>query len=1170
MSKLAVERIEGAIGAIEERRLELGEPTAQIALQALHDLLVRSVSERKGDTSPFQPQAQRKQMTILFARVTGMGGWGQLLPNTDALNLINALWRVLDKGITDERGAIDKHMGDAVMGLFGVPVALEDDPKRAIRAALAMRAALSEFVLAYRESVGAELDVSELTISVGINTGPVLLGRVADNDEYTVIGDTVNVASRMEKAAPRGGILISHETYVLVSDMCNVEPLGALAVRGRSEPVQAYLVLGIKPRLFYASGRGVEGVQTQMVGRTAELAGLKAAMQLAMRGNHGRAITIMGEAGVGKSRLIHEFEQWVEELPEPVLVLKGRVYLQARQIPFALLRDLFGAYFAIQDNDPALVVEEKLLQGFARYLTLDAEELRQRVVVVSQLLGLDLGRNVSLEPLGGEEAGRLWDLAVGYIGELLQRMTAVAPGVLMILEDLHWADAASLNLLQQLLPLCRQNPLLMVLLTRPVEEDAGSDGLTAYPKLLGASGGAQRMQLTSLTEVESRELVLQILQKMPVIPQELANLIVVQAEGNPFYVEEIIKILIDDGVIVAGEEEWQIRSNRLSTVRVPPHITGVLQARLDRLSELERVTLQRAAVIGRVFWDSAVMHMNETAVTSFDRQETAAALRSLEKREMVFRRQVSGFTGSSAYVFKHAILQQVAYESVLLRLRPGYHKQAGDWFADQSGERVTEYASVIGEHYELGGEAVAAAEMYEMAAVRARDSYNLSLAVDYFRRSLALVLDMPHLVEWQLRLQEELGRLLHIQARLVEAAQIYMTMRFTAEGDGNLAAQARAWNALAQVQREQGQFRSMINSAKEAEQAAWLVGVEEDLLQALLLQGEGYLRLGEQVKALPVVQRAVQFSERLDEMVTRTHSLYWLTLTLMSGGDGAAVEQTMYQLEQQLKLLLRLDELPAAATTYAALGRLWTQLGRYEEATTHLLEALALYRVLDEQIEVGQMLLSLGENAQQRGDFHAAAPFFRKAVSVMQVVGDVYGRIHAVLGLGSLLVSLGNHKQAQEFLQTVLAQVTDVGMMAGWRQLPVAYGCQAENLLGLGQTPAALETAVQAHELAVKQEDVALQGMTWRVLGRTLVQMSGHAAVNLQGQTFTAGQCFAESQRVLAALYGGGRASYRELALTLWAWAAFEASNGQAGQGERLRQQAEKLAAQIGLALPRY
>ncbi|MBK7897351.1 MAG: AAA family ATPase [Anaerolineaceae bacterium] len=1158
------EQLQQAIASLDEKRSLLGDGVVDTTIAALQEKLAEIDDPSQNHLNA--KTAQRKQVSILFATITGIAEVADSLPNTNMLDVMNGLWRRLDSAIINQDGTIDKHMGEAVMGLFGVPVVQEDDAERAIRAALQMRAALSDFITEQINNKDQALSDTKmahlraLQIRIGINTGPVMLGRVGNSEEYTVIGDAVNVASRLEKNAPPGGILIAHDTYMLVHDRFNVEPLGLVTIRGRSEPIQVYLVLGIKPRLFYASGRGVEGVETRMVGRDGELHLLQAMFERAINNREGQVVIITGDAGVGKSRLIHEFSNWLRALPYEVPVFKGRTYQQISQLPYGLIRDMLATYFGIQDNDPPTVAEEKLVEGMSQFMGKVRDEIRPQANVIGQLIGLDLSMKVqSLGQTG--EAPQLRQAAYEYVAQLFQVVAEKNTAVLLFLEDLHWADEASLDLVRYLADHCQQVPLQIIGVTRPLDPQSLSRRERPLP-------GTQ-IHLDSLSPEESQQLVLEILQKLPEIPSDLSDLLLQRAEGNPFYVEELIKVLIEDGVIIAGEEKWQLRRNQLTEVRVPPNITSVLQGRLDRLTHMERVTLQRAAVVGRVFWDTAVTQMNVTADEPLNVNQTRTALQALEKREMIFQRQSSGFAGTRAYLFKHAILHQVTYESVLLRARPVYHKQVADWLAQQSGERISEYAGTIAEHYELAEEKATAAELYEMAAQRAQDIFNMQMATHYFCRSLSLLTDMSHYAIWQLRLQEELGVLLMRQARLVEAAQTYMTMRFTAEEDGDLLLQARAWNGLAEVQLYQADYVSMLESALQAERVSWLVNAESTWVQALLHKSMALLHQGDVEMALLATHRALETSQQLDEPDLLTRCLQQACEEHIRIGRYRPVEQYLAQLKAQSALLERLGDRPALALANRALGEVNTRLGRFDRAVHWLLAAMKVYRELDDQLAIGQTLNLLGETSRLRGQSAQAIPFYRKALTIVSGLDNQLEIMKVRTNLAAALVDLGNFEAAERAVRRVTRLLEDFGKMAGWYDSSRVYVYQALAHLGQGQLDLALRFANRAHRKAAMQESDSALGFAWFGLARVLAQGAGEIRpLQIDTITYDASDCFAESLRLFSTVNGGGVASARDQVRTLWAWAAHEAAIGNESQSDRLSQRARELAAAQGIHLP--
>ncbi len=1156
------EQIQQAITALSAQRILLGNSAVKTTVAVLRERLEMLDDNAKAH---LPRSTQRKQITILFANVTGLSSVTQAIPDTNMLDIMNLLWQRLDKAITNQGGTIDKHIGDAVMGLFGVPVAREDDPERAIRAALAMRAALSDFVTEFNAqakdtlSWGPETDVETPTLQlrVGINTGPVMLGGIGMDHEYTVIGDAVNVASRLERAAPAGGILISHDTHLLTRDVFDTEPLGPVTIRGKSQPMQVYLALRAKPRRSFLAGRGVEGVETQMVGRDKEMALLKQTLETAVTTHSGHIITISGDAGVGKSRLIQEYNEWVLAQSPALPTFKGQADQRMSQQSYSLVRNILAAYFNIQDSDPSRLAQEKLVQGIHHSTGISVDDAHARARIIGQLVGLNLA---SSEPhsVTPTESPQIRNRVYGYLIDLFKHIIAAAPVTLFFLEDMHWADKASLDFLDHLVQICHTTPLVVINLTRPSLFEYKTEW--GKPKK-GNIVPQTTLQLHPLTEEQSYQLVTDILQKLPEIPTDLCNLVVEKAEGNPFYVEEIIKVFIEDGLILAKQDAWQLQSTHFTDIRVPSTLTGVLQSRLDRLSQLELATLQRAAVVGRMFWDSAVIHMNELAADPLQANETIAALKALEKREMIFKRHTSVFTGIQTYYFKHAILHEVTYEGVLLRDRPVFHKQVGDWLADQSGERIAEYASLIAGHYELAGQHAYAAELYEMAAVRAQDMSNPAEAIKQYGEALALLTERTHDVTWQVRLQRRLGKLLQMQARFVEAAQTYMTMRYTAEIDGDLASQAHAWNGLAQIQYRQADFSGMLESAMKAEEVAWLVSAETELAQALLLKSKAHLYFGDSELAAAAANRAVTISESEHDTQGVIQSLSLLSRIYIKSGREGRAQHYLEELIDQLDL----QDLPPAiiALNRANQGLLFRQLEQYDKAVHELIGALDIYRELDHQSEMAFALNQLGELGRLRGNPTAAIPLFREALSIAEAVGDVAASMFYRANLGGALVSTEDVQMGISELLTLVKLAKSVSFVVNWMGLPKAHRFLACGYLNQNDPISAL-TAVKQTLSSLPGTETKGLGAAWRVLGTVAAQMPKDALpIMVNDQPYEAKDCFAKSLTILRE--HSGSVTKREQALTLLAWSKYALQQGHVEQSETLANEGQTLAKSLGI-----
>ena len=1187
--------LQKAMAVIDGQRTLLGDAVVDVTLAALEAKQEALAQSRVGQAEWGQPgfgeetavssperATQRKQLTILFAQVTGFTSAAQAMPDTRMLNIINLLWHRLDGAITAQGGMVDKHMGDAVMGLFGVPIAGEDDPERAIRAALAMQDVLKTFVAEVRPefeqhtargSGATELltVLDTLSLRVGINTGPVLVGEIGSGDEYTVIGDPVNVASRLEQKALAGSILISHKTYQLVHGAFEIDPLGPMQMRGKSEPIQVYLVQTAKQRVFSERGRGVEGVETDMVGRDKDLLLLQTTLRDVVKGGKGQVVTIIGEAGIGKSRLMHEYERWVDTLPVAVTVLKANTEPSMKQVPYSLMRNLFMTFFDIQGNDPAPVVEAKLTQHMKQFFPRDSTtKVVRRSHALAQLLGLNLDDDLALPEVPQTREDTFADVAL-----LLRGMLQDFRAGLLILEDVHWADEGSLDLIDHIVALCGDVPLMVLCVSRPELLDRrtkwGSETAVSPTIYHTDEPIPQRLVvLNMLTVDECRQLVENILRHLPHVPPALSDLIVHRSEGNPFYVEELVKVLIEDGVIVPGEKGWRVLQKQLTNVRMPATLTGVLQARLDRLSSLERVTLQRAAVIGRVFWDSPVILMNNAAEqTAVHAPETVTALNALEKREMIFQRNSSVFAGSSAYLFKHEMLREVAYESVLLRMRPAYHKQVAAWLAQESGDRVAEYAGLIADHYEKAYENTSAAQMYELAGDRARELSNPQLALSHYHKVLALISEEPQQKTWRVSVLHQVARLLWLQARLVEAAEAYDTMRHLAEVDGDLAAQASALTGLSGVLLDQMQYKKALAAAEKAEKTAFLVGDDMQLAKALLNKSQAQYRLGNSAEAMQDAQQALALSQRLEDSEATVRCLRILTLMAIDLGRQTHVGHYLSQLQA---LINQLDEAKIDLLTigvgFIALGEINNRLGRYEKVARPSLLAVRIFKKLDRQELAAKALYYLGKSGRLRGDHEQAVPFLQEALAIATTIGDGYSELFYRTEIGAAYVGLGRFDLAEKELMRVIRLVDNGARFVQWRGMTKAFRHLSAALVGQRRLVEALAAAKRAYSKAVRLADDRALGMAWYGLAQVAAQMDAQdLPITVKEKIYMPGDCFSESVRFLRRANGDSTGAFREQALTMWAWAQYETAQGNDRRSQILGFEAKALAEEIGMTL---
>ena len=470
----------------------------------------------------------------------------------------------------------------------------------------------------------------------------------------------------------------------------DVEPDIPLRIRRSREAIPVYRVTAAKPLALRLNTRGVEGVETQMIGREAELKTLQNAFLDALEEQETQVVTIVSEAGLGKSRLLYEFTNWAELRPEKYWVFRGRATSEMTNRPYALLRDLLSYRFGILDNDTPVVVRQKLEQGIAQQIG----ENQEMAHLIGHLAGYDMSDCAHVRGLQGDPL-QLSNRARQLFKRWIIALADDSP-VTIELEDIHLADSASLDLLNDLVNDQQELPLLLVCLARPSLYDH-------RPTWGSGQRFHTRFDLRPLDRRDSRALVREVLQNVDQVPKALRDLLVERSEGNPYYVEELVKMLIDDRVILKeSADSWRVEENRLGFLNVPVTLVGLLQARLDSLLYTEKLVLQRAAVIGRVFYDDAVVALD--AADDVQVEDLSAVLERLTEREFIFVRETTTFAGAKEYIFHGDMLREVLLSTLLRRQRELYNRSSAEWLIGASGNRVDEYNALIAGYYEKAGE----------------------------------------------------------------------------------------------------------------------------------------------------------------------------------------------------------------------------------------------------------------------------------------------------------------------------------------------------------------------------------------------------------------------------------------------------------------------------------
>jgi len=937
-----------------------GEPSAaapDAVAERLQRLVPKEFAERLLATRG-QVEAERRMVTILFSDVKGSTAMAENLDPEDVMEIMNGAFDVLIEPVYRYEGTLARLMGDAILAFFGAPIAHEDDPERACRAALE----IIEGAGRYAAKLEDERGIQGFNVRVGINTGLVVVGEVGSDlrVEYTAMGDAINLAARMEQNAPSGGILITHDTYRHVRGVFDVQHLDPLTVKGRAQPVQTYIVQRAKPRAFRKPMRGVEGIETRMVGREAELITLQNAYRDAVEDAETHVVTIVGDAGVGKTRLLDEFFNWIDLLPETTWYFKGRAVSTTQAVPYSVIRNMLAYRFDILDSDSAAMTLQKSREGMAGILEPDRADL------VGQLAGFDFqtaGSQAVQALLGSPNFGQL---ATAYFVQYFRGMLAQQP-LVMLLEDMQWADDSSLDLVTHLVAHIPHAPLLIVGAARPAlfeRRPSWGEGQEAY----------KHLDLEPLSKRASRALVVEILQKVPHLPEDLRELVVEGAEGNPFYVEELIKMLVEDKVIVRGDEEWQVALDRLAQVCVPPTLTAVLQARLDALPQSEKAVLQRASVVGRLFWDHLVGELIEGTQ---EREELGPLLGALRQRELVFRRERSSFSGTKEYTFKHNILRDVTYETVLRKMRRRYHAQVAGWLEAHAGERLGEYLGVIAGHYELAGEAVKAAEYLRRSGEEAYKVSAFRDARDAFQRALKLL--PPEQATEQSALLVLLGQTSIRFGDFAPATASLEESLALARAAGNQQTEAAALSGLGQLAWRQGNW---------------------DTAQCHLQDGLALAELCGDTAGQAVATRHLA-------------RVSWL---------GAEYDQAVRWAQESQRLYQQTGDRQGVMAARNELAIVAVKRGELDNARAYFADNLALAREMGDRSRAAQALNNLGEVAREQGEYDEARAYYEQCQVIWEEIGDRPGLALALGNLSMVCLAKGLDGAARDYVRRSLRE----------------------------------------------------------------------------------------------------------------------------------------------------
>ena len=886
---------------------------------------------------------ERRQVTILFADLSGYTAVAERMDPEAVKSLVDRSLKRLGQEVGRYGGTVDKYIGDNVMAVFGAPVAHEDDAERAVRAGLGMQEAMGEI----NEQLGQSHGVS-FELRVGINTGEVVAGAVGDG--YTVIGDAVNVASRLQSAGKPGAITVGERTYRATRDAIRYQELEPLELKGKAEPVPAWQATGLLAAqpLRRAAARS----ESPLVGRADKLELLESLYARCAGEGRPHLVTVIGQAGVGKSRLLLELNRRLEQSEPPATFREGHCLPYGSGIVYWALGEVIRSEAGIVDADDSEVAWSKLAKTTTDLLGSEvSEQAERKAAVIARLLGIEAPfESASLE---ADDPQRMREAFFSAVRSVIEAMTQRSP-LILAFEDIHWADHGMLDLIEYLAQWVR-GPLLLLCLARDELLERRS----------GWGGGrreATSIVLDPLTVQETKNLVSSLL-RAEGVDSDVVGVVAERAGGNPFFAEEMVRRLEEESAEAA---------------ELPDTVQALLAARLDSLEPFERRLVQHAAVVGRTFWEGSL-----AAIAGDGEGELWQALTALQEKDIIVPDSGGSLADEREFSFKHVLIRDVAYGMLPKTVRCQKHFEIGSFIEQRAGDRTDEVVALLAEHYGRAatlGEEIGLDEG-ELEPIHGKALRFLEAAGD----AAALLFSNPEAFA-------------HYQAaRDIHCPHDPGTIARIGEKQGDVALRMGRVDAALEVWEECLEYHR----------------AQEDLKRVADLHrkiGAGLWHKGERKQAIERYQKGINLLKdgppclELVRLYEEAASLY------MHAGDNMLA---IYASEKALRLAERMGETRAASRAHGIFGRVFGRIGDTAKARENLERSVELGRDSD-QGETIRALLTLGHHLEvSEADYSGASEAYSEALDLSRQIGELPAQVELHSALAQLAVYRADWEQVE-------------------------------------------------------------------------------------------------------------------------------------------------------------
>ncbi len=1054
-------------------------PTADPALIDRHvpaELRQRALAQRES------LEGERRQVTVLLCDLAGFTALVEKIGSEEAYVLMEGLYEILIAKVYELEGTVNELTGDGILALFGAPVALEDAPQRAVRSALAIHRALARFgERAERERRG----LPPLKMRIGIHTGPVVVGKVG-NDlrvEFKAVGDTVNLASRVAALAEPATTLVTEETFRSCEGIFRFEALGERQVKGRKQPVRIFRAIaasGSRTRFDVSAERGL----TPFVGRERELELLLDSYQRARVGR-GQVVSIVSEAGLGKSRLLYEFRKAISH--EDLTFFEGRCLSYGRRLVYYPILDLLRSSFDVGEEDDESTIRGKVAAGL-EWLGVDSAPTLPGLLEL-----LTLGRGETDEPLLTTEA-----IKVRLIRALTRVALAAAERrpLILAVEDLHWIDEGSEELLRQLVGSVSGASVLLVVTYRP--EYVPSWGAKSFHSQL------------SLGRLSNRETLLMARHQLGEVEMTdaVAEVVLEKSEGVPLFVEELVRSMQELRLIELGDEEYGL-ARGVEAVGIPSTIRDVLMARVDALPEAARRVLKTASVIEREFSHRLIQEL-----MALPEEELLAHLSVLKDGELLYER---GIYPQSTYLFRHNLTREVVYDSLLSQRRKELHRRTGELIERLYSQHLNERFGVLAEHFVAGEDWEKGAEYSRLAARKSLYSGSVPAAIEHAQRHVRCLEGLPRSVETSRRLtaaRSTLAGYFLIVSRILEARAVVAPLTVSSP-------EVADSKSLPAILTAMGLYELFVKEDYERamEHLDQVLQDPGDKYQAVWHWFANYYLGGFHCWSCEF-SKSRESLDRCREMSTGAKQFWGVAIAnstqAWSHAHHGLIDLARSQSEEALARATESEDPLALALAHLVVGMGHYFEGSFETARSHLVTALRCGGGAEQTLWRVYMLTSLADTLGELGEHEAAGQRSEEAVEALEEVG--------------LLPSWASVLELNRARIKALtgARVADIGQLDKWRgteRLPLWEG-QAARLAAEVVILAEEEIPDQAEEwlrLAIEADES--RGLRWQLA-------RDHAALaelhRRRGDRVAMGETLERAREIFADCGAGGWARMME------------------------------------------